>query len=141
MELAKQQGPFRVLVVDDNPDVRESLTRLLSFWGFDARAAGDGEGALELAGSYRPGAILLDLELPGTDGLEVARRLRERHAEPGPLVVCMSGWGGEDVRWRCLEAGCDLHLVKPTDPEILRRLLSSRADAFAEVGAGHDANG
>jgi two-component system, OmpR family, response regulator len=141
MRATNGQGPFRVLVVDDNPDVTESLARLLGVWGFDARVAGDGDGALELVGSYRPGAILLDLELPGTDGLEVARRLRERHVKPRPLVVCMSGWSGEDVRWRCLEAGCDLHLVKPTDPETLRRLLCTRADAFAETGPDHDANG
>jgi len=135
------QGPFRVLVVDDDPDVTESLARLLNVWGFDSRVVGDGDGALELVGSYRPGAILLDLQLPGDDGLEVARRLRDRPVNPRPFVVCMSGWDGEDLRRRCLEAGCDLHLVKPTDPATLRRLLSTRAGAFAEMVTDHDADG
>ena len=124
----------RVLVVEDCPDAAESLARLLSLWGFDALVAGDGGGALELLGWYRPGVVLLDLTLPDMDGLEVARRLRREDGPTRPLVVGLSGWAGEDDRRRCLEAGCDLHVVKPTDPEILRRLLASRAGEVETAG-------
>jgi len=122
----------RVLVVDDCLDTVESLCRLLRLWGFDARGARDGASALEEAGSFRPGVVLLDLTLPGIDGLEVVRRLRGDEAGPQPLMVCMSGWCGEDVRRRCLEAGFDLHLAKPADPEQLRQLLLSLTCAVPE---------
>jgi CheY-like chemotaxis protein len=128
--------PLRVLVVDDCLDTVESLSSLLGMWGFDTRIARDGACALKVADSYRPGVILLDLALPGIDGLEVVRRLRRERLRPRPLVVCMSGWGGEEVRRRCLEAGCDLHLLKPADPEKLRRLLVYLADASPEGGDG-----
>jgi DNA-binding response OmpR family regulator len=124
---------LRVLVVDDDADTTESLACLLNLWGFDARTARDGESALNLAESYRPGAILLDLQLPGMDGLEVARRVRRMHVSPRPLVLCMTGRGEEEVCRGSLEAGCDLYLLKPTDPESLRRLLCSRADALADA--------
>ena len=132
-EMLSRADPVRLLVVDDCPDTVQSLSRLLELWGFDALAAGDGASALELAGLHRPGVVLLDLALPGMDGLEFVRRLREEDARPRPLVVCMSGLGDEDVRHRCLEAGCDLHLAKPTDPQALRRLLERLARTFGEV--------
>src|SRR5262245_44693669 len=122
-----RNGALRVLVVDDCPDTVEALSQLLRLWGFDSRTAADGACAVEVAVAYRPGVVLLDLALPGMDGLEVVRRLRREHVQPRPLVVCLSGWGGEEVRRRCLEAGCDLHLLKPADPERLRRLLACLA--------------
>jgi len=123
MDSADRQRRPRVLVVDDCPDTVESLARMLRLWGFDATAARDGPGALELADSYRPAVVLMDLGLAGMDGFEVARRISGRPKATRPALVCLSGWCGEDVQRRCLEAGFDLHVSKPADPELLRRLL------------------
>jgi len=131
--VSRPEGERRVLVVEDCPDAAESLARLLSLWGFDALVAGDGGGALERLGWYRPGVVLLDLTLPDMDGLEVARRLRGQDGPTRPLVVGLSAWAGEDDRRQCLEAGCDLHVVKPTDPEILRRLLREQTGEATTV--------
>jgi len=121
---------LRVLVVDDCRDTVESLSQLLRLWGFDVRGARDGASALELSGIFRPGVVLLDLTLPDMDGLEVARRLRRDGRRP--LLVCLSGWDGEEVRRRCLDAGCDLYLLKPANPARLRSLL----DCLSGVSSG-----
>jgi CheY-like chemotaxis protein len=114
---------LRVLVVDDRRDCRESLALLVRLWGHDVREAPDGPGALREAQSFRPEAVLLDIGLPGLDGCEVARRLRQMPEARGALLLAVTGYGrDEDVR-RCREAGFALHLVKPIDPEQLRALL------------------
>jgi len=120
MDASHRPAPSRVLVVDDCPDTLESLGLLLRLWGFDALTAPDGESALEQADSYRPAVVLLDLTLTDMDGFELTRRLR---AGGVPTVVAVSGWVGEEVRQRCLDAGCHLHLCKPVEPGVLRPLL------------------
>jgi two-component system CheB/CheR fusion protein len=117
---------LRVLVVDDCPDTRWSLAALLRIWGHDTRVAGDGPSALQVAATYHPEVILLDVGLPGMDGYEVARRFRRMAGGGRPLIVTLSGYGQESDRRHSLEAGCDQHLVKPVDPDVLSRLLASR---------------
>jgi PAS domain S-box-containing protein len=120
----ERKGPGRrVLVVDDNRDSAESIALLAEIWGHEVRTALDGPSALEIAAAYRPEVILLDIGLPGMDGYEVARRLRQR-AGGGPVLVAMTGYGMEEDRRRSREAGFDHHLVKPVDPEGLRALLA-----------------
>jgi len=136
MDSQGRNGFPRVLVVDECPDTTQSLTRLLRLWGFGARAASDGPAALELAGSYRPAIVLMDLGLPGMDGFEVARRIRARPAPDRPALVCLSGWCDEEVQRRCLAAGFDLHVSKPADPELLRRLLIVLSMLWEGDGAG-----
>jgi two-component system CheB/CheR fusion protein len=95
----------RVLVVDDIPDVAESLAALLTAFGHDVRTAHDGARALEEARAFRPEIVLLDIGLPGMDGYEVARRLR---GEPGLeriVLAAVSGYGQEEDRRRSTEAG------------------------------------
>ena len=113
----------RVLVVDDNRDSAESIALLVEIWGHEVRTAFDGPSALDIAAAYRPEVILLDIGLPGMDGYEVARRLRQG-AGGGPVLVAMTGYGMEEDRRRSREAGFDHHLVKPVDPEGLRVLLA-----------------
>ena len=125
MDLSLRSGRMRVLAVDDCPDTLESLDVLLRLWGFDARTTPDGDRALALARSFRPSVILLDPALASMDGLELTRRLRGEGI--WPVVLCVSGCGGEDVRRHCLEAGCHAYLDKPVDPEQLRRVLVSLA--------------
>jgi CheY-like chemotaxis protein len=114
----------RILVVDDNVDAAVSLARLLGrLYGQEVRVAHDGPSALEMAGAFRPEVILLDIGLPGMDGHEVARRLRGRPEFGRALIVALTGWGQEQDRRKSEEAGFDRHLVKPVDPEALRKLL------------------
>ncbi len=125
-------APLRVLVVDDWPDTVESMATLLRLWGHDVRIAHDGPAALALADSYRPDVVLLDMGLPGMDGLEVARRMRDNPRLTGILLVCLSGYGRENDAQLAREAGCDLHLLKPVEPNVLQRLLASRQNAQTE---------
>ncbi|UUX95106.1 ATP-binding protein [Aquabacterium sp. J223] len=114
---------LRVLVVDDNRDNTETLTVLLQTAGCRARGVCDGQSALDLVDGFRPQVVLLDLGMPGLDGLEVCRRLRRRPDGAAMRIVAMTGWGGaEDLR-RTREAGFDLHLVKPVAVEALLAAL------------------
>jgi CheY-like chemotaxis protein len=110
-------------VVDDNRDGAESLAALLRHFGNDVRTAHDGRLGLEVAAAYRPDVVLLDIGLPGMDGLEVCRRLRVRSGDQ-PLIVALTGYGQEADRRRSREAGFDAHLVKPADLEALQELLA-----------------
>jgi two-component system CheB/CheR fusion protein len=83
----------------------------------------DGPAALEAVPAFQPEVVLLDIGLPGMDGYEVARALRQQPALDKLLVVAMTGWGQAEDRRRSHEAGFDLHLVKPVEPEVLREVL------------------
>jgi CheY-like chemotaxis protein len=116
--------PRRVLVVDDSRDAVESLSLLLQLEGHEVQAAGDGPSALEAARDFQPQVVFLDIGLPGMDGYEVARRLREQPSLDSAVLVALTGYGQDDGRRRAREAGFDAHLVKPADPEALHRLLA-----------------
>jgi PAS domain S-box-containing protein len=113
----------QVLVVDDNVDAADSLAMLLRLEGQDVRAAHDGRQALALAGEFRPELVFLDIGMPGMDGYEVCRRLRQQPGLEGALVVALTGWGQDEDRRRSRDAGFDLHFVKPVEPGALRQLL------------------
>ncbi|HYG62688.1 MAG TPA: ATP-binding protein, partial [Thermoanaerobaculia bacterium] len=121
----RQSGGRRILVVDDNLDVAESMGLFLEMAGHEIRMAHDGEAVLPLVESYRPEAVLLDIGLPGIDGYEVARRLRLDPRNDGVLLVAITGYGREQDRDRGKMAGFDHYLVKPVDPDVLRALLAS----------------
>jgi signal transduction histidine kinase len=114
----------RVLVVDDNVDAAEMLAELTELWGCEVRVAHDGPAAIEAALSYRPEVVLLDIGLPGMDGYELARRLREQDGLKGALLVAVTGYGQDEDRRRSREAMLDYHLTKPVDPEALKRLVA-----------------
>ena len=119
--------PLRVLVVDDNADTVETLAMLLNVSGYDVRTAFDGPTALEAALAYRPDAVLLDIGLPGLDGFEVARTMRQLPVLEHIVLVAMTGYGQETDRQRSQEAGFDHHLVKPARLEQLQLLLADVA--------------
>ncbi|HEU4752108.1 MAG TPA: ATP-binding protein, partial [Armatimonadota bacterium] len=122
-EPAQSGDPRRILVVEDNPDAAESLVDLLELWGHAVEVAPTGEAALSLTSTYRPDIVLLDIGLPGMDGYQVAERLRQQPAPRPGQIVALTGYGQEADRRRSAEAGFDHHLVKPVDPNELRRLL------------------
>jgi CheY-like chemotaxis protein/two-component sensor histidine kinase len=119
----------RILVVDDNVDAATSLSLLLQSLGHQTSVAYDGPGALRLAAEFHPDIVLLDIGMPGMDGYEVARRLRQIE-QPQPMrIVAVTGWGKQEDRMRSREAGFDLHLVKPVDITDLAQALSERISA------------
>jgi PAS domain S-box-containing protein len=122
-------APRRVLVVDDNEDAAASLALLLHSLGHETAVAKDGSEALRLAQEFRPDIVLLDIGMPGMDGYEVVRRLRELRRGRPVRVVAITGWGQEADRERSREAGFDLHLVKPLDPQDLAHALDDKAGA------------
>ncbi len=123
------EGPAaarRVLVVDDNPDVLETMEMLLEMQGHVVTTACDGIQAVEVARSFRPDVMLLDLGLPGRDGYEVARVLRKEFPRGTLWLIALSGYGQAEDRQRTQEAGFDRHLVKPVDPDVLAAALGAR---------------
>lgn len=119
-------GPsLRVLVVDDNVDAAETLALLLQESGHDVQIAFDGPTALDTAVDYRPDVVLLDIGLPGLDGLEVGKRLRQEPTLSGVVLIAMTGYGLESDRKRSREAGFDHHLAKPADFEKVQQILAT----------------
>jgi CheY-like chemotaxis protein len=114
----------RILVVDDNRDAAESLAMLLRLESQEVRLAFDGPTALRVAGEFRPQVVFLDIGMPGMDGYEVARRLRQQPGLGGATLVALTGWGQEGDRRRSQEAGFDHHAVKPVELAALHRLLA-----------------
>ena len=123
---APPSGPgCRVLVVDDNVDLARSLAMLLEMSGHQVRTAHDGPSALEAALDERPDAVLLDIGLPGFDGFEVAKRMRQQPRLQGVVLVAMTGYGQAADRQRSHEAGFDHHLVKPADFDAVQNILAT----------------
>ncbi len=115
--------PRRVLVVDDNRDAADTLALLLELLGHEIRTANDGTQALEAAEAFRPDVVLLDIGLPGMNGYEVCRRLREKPWGESMLIVALTGWGQAEDQRMASEAGFDRHLVKPVEEAVLLKLL------------------
>ena len=110
-------SPRRVLLVDDNRDFALSMAALLELEGHDVRTTFEAASAETVAGEFRPDIAFLDLGLPHISGFELARRLRAQPNTNGTVLVAVTGWGKEEDRQRSREAGFDLHLVKPVEPD------------------------
>ena len=127
-----------VLVVDDMQESAETLVLVLRSLGHHATALGNGKSAVEWILAHRPEVVLLDIAMPGLDGYEVARRVRE-HPELGETVlVALTGHGQPDDRRKAFEAGFNSHLTKPTSISMLRDLLDKlprRRDLAQTAGA------
>ena len=129
-EKAERAVPaLRVLVVDDNVDTVTTLALLVTESGHDVRTAYDGSAVLEAALDYRPNLVLLDIGLPGLNGLEVAKQLRQQPMLKNIVIVAMTGYGQESDRKRSQEAGFDYHLVKPGDFGKVLQLLATVSES------------
>jgi len=117
---------MKVLVVDDNEDAADSLAALLEIDGFDVRAVYDGAAAVEAVAGSQPDMIIMDLGMPGMDGYETARAIRQHPGAERILMLALTGWGQSDARRRTLEAGFDHHLVKPVELDQIIRLAGAR---------------
>jgi signal transduction histidine kinase len=113
--------PVRILIVDDNHDAADSLAMCLQLDGHQTRTAYSAESALQQVTGFDPQVVLLDIGLPGMDGYEVARRIRE--SQPSLRLIALSGYGQHDDKQRSVAAGFDAHLTKPVEMSALETLL------------------
>jgi PAS domain S-box-containing protein len=126
VEPSRSAARVGVLVVDDNVDGADSVSALLERAGAEVRTCYEGRRALELAASFRPEVMILDLGMPGMNGYEVARAVRAAPWGSEVYLVAMTGWGQDEDRRRTREAGFDAHLVKPPQGSELLGLLERR---------------
>ena len=111
-----------VLIVEDNVDQAQTLRMFLSMKGHRLEIASTGPAAIDVARRFRPDVVLLDLGLPGIDGFEVARQIKNQYGD-AVRIIAVSAYASESDRQQSLEAGCELHLVKPADPRFIESLL------------------
>lgn len=115
----------RVLIVDDNLDVLDTASRLLSFAGYETQTASDPLAALTIASEFRPRIAILDIGLPVMDGYQLARELHVRLGDDLPTLIALTGYSQSDDRERSREAGFARHLAKPIDADELLRVLDA----------------
>ncbi len=123
---AVSAGPLRILIIEDNSDVAETLKELLGLRGHVADLATEGLLGVELASRTSPGVVLCDLGLPDIDGYTAAREIR---AARGAYLVALSGYAQSDDVMKARQAGFDAHLAKPASVEQLENLLAEISNA------------
>lgn len=139
MSPAEGEQQLRILIVDDEPAVREALQRSLAFEGYGTEVAVDGADALEKAATYRPDLVVLDIQMPRMDGLTAARRLRGTGATIPILMLTARDTVGDRVTG--LDAGADDYLVKPFElDELFARIraLLRRSSYAATAGQAEE---
>lgn len=114
----------RILVVDDNKDSADTLGMLLRLMGNEIRTAYDGLEAIQVAESFRPDLVLLDIGLPKINGYDVARHIRQQPWGREIILVALTGWGQDEDKRSSRDAGFNFHLVKPLEIAALERLLA-----------------
>ena len=117
---------LKVVLVEDNEDAAETLCILMKRWGCDVAIAGDGERAVELILSNRPDLALVDIGLPLRNGYEVATAVKAHPDGAALHLVALTGYGQPEDWRRAQEAGFAAQLVKPVEPEALRRFIEAR---------------
>ena len=125
-----------MLLIEDNRDAALTLTRLLKYSGFEVTSAFSGPEGVEAAKTLQPDIVICDIGLPGMDGFNVARTLRAEPACREAYLIALSGYGQADDVRKALDAGFDLHLIKPVDFTRLEQVLrSTTRNAPMPVGA------
>jgi signal transduction histidine kinase len=127
-------GKPKVLLIEDNDDGREMMATMLGSFGYPVLQAGDGLEGVRIACAEQPEVALVDIGLPGIDGYEVARRLREDPAGRAIRLIALTGYGLEEDQRRVLEAGFDQHLVKPVEVNALLEQLAAPAPQSRDEG-------
>lgn len=119
---------FRILLVDDNNDLADAFAKLLQVLGQEVRVAYGGPDALEVAPTFDPDLAFIDIAMPGMDGCETAKKLKQLK-EFRATLVALTGYGQDDIKRRAKEAGFDMHVVKPISVADLERILKEKAAA------------
>jgi CheY-like chemotaxis protein len=125
---------MRVLIVEDHGDSARSLQLYLKLAGYDVRVAASGRAGLAAARDWLPDVVLCDLGLPELNGFEVARALRDDPETAHIRLISVSGYGRPEDRRRSADAGFELHLTKPVDPALIKRLLAIGVGAETRCG-------
>jgi CheY-like chemotaxis protein len=120
---SQERAGLRVLIAEGHADNAQATALLLRLFGHEAQIAVDGPSALQAAEAAPFDVALLEIVLPRMNGWEVAKRLREGRTGKSPFLIAVTGLGREEDRRRSVEAGIDLHLVKPADPHVLQNVL------------------
>jgi CheY-like chemotaxis protein len=123
-----------ILIVDDNPLNLKIVRILLTVEGYEVRTAADAAEALAIVASVRPRLILMDLQLPGMDGLELTRRLKANPATRSIPVLALTAYAMKGDAQRALAAGCDGYIAKPIDTRTLPDVVASYLDAMPGCG-------
>lgn len=126
-EMMKELTTRKILVVDDNVDAADTLEALLGMDGFDVKAVYDGVAAVEAAERIRPDIIVMDIGMPGMDGYDAARMIRQQQGGKDMTLIALTGWGQTADKDRAGQAGFDHHLVKPVDYDQLMKCLQEHA--------------
>lgn len=111
--------PAKILVADDDPDVRSYLSALLRLEGHDVTTVADGTEALRAASEQRPAVVILDVMMPGSDGVNVLKQLRSQDDTAELPVILLTARVDDESTWAGWRAGCDSYIPKPFDPETL----------------------
>ena len=114
-------------MVDDNVDAAVTLSMILEACGYSAQVAHDGARAVELAAAFRPQVAFLDIGMPGMDGYDTARAMRQVAGLENVTLVALTGWGADSDRQKSSEAGFDHHLTKPVQLDVVQELLARLA--------------
>ncbi len=133
LKTARVPSPRRLLIVEDHPDVAESLALIMRCDDHEVRIAHDGPAALKVLKKFKPDVVLLDVGLPGMDGYQVARRMREEAPESNLTIIALSGSGRAEDHGQSMQAGCDAHLVKPVHPNLLRSMLAAQTPILSSI--------
>jgi PAS domain S-box-containing protein len=115
----------RVVIIDDNRDAANTMAMLVDELGGSTRLAHDARSGLEVVREYQPDIVFLDIGMPGIDGYEACRRMRQRPSHEPIVIVAVTGWGQPQDKQRALEAGFDAHLTKPVELDALARILAA----------------
>jgi signal transduction histidine kinase len=117
----------RALIIDDNRDAATTMSMFVEELGGSAMTAHDGATGLAAIESFRPDIVFMDIGMPGLDGYEVCRRIREMPTQRNVVLVAVTGWGQVQDKRRALDVGFDAHLTKPVDPDAVAQLLAGAA--------------
>jgi CheY-like chemotaxis protein len=118
-------SPKSIFIVDDHPVNLELAKVLLVLEGYDVHTAGDAESALVILSDLRPDLILMDVQLPGMDGLELARRLKSSPTHRDSRIVALTAYAMKGDEEKALAAGCDGYLSKPIDTRTFPKLVAT----------------
>jgi CheY-like chemotaxis protein len=116
----------RILIVDDNPTNLKLVTYLVRANGYDVDTAADAEQAVAAIRANRPALILMDLQLPGVDGLELTRRLKADPATHDIRIIAVTAYAMKGDQEKALAAGCDAYVTKPIDTRGLPTLIATQ---------------